>query len=303
MQSPRLPRWLRTKLPAAVDLAEISRRTYAQGLSTVCKEARCPNQGECFHQGTATFLILGDKCTRDCSFCAVEHGQPAVPLPHETRLVADAVVSLQLKYVVVTSVTRDDLSDGGSAAFAATVEAIRCSSPRTAVEVLIPDFQGSVDALERVLRAGPDVVGHNLETVPRLYPVLRPAASYSRSVEILRRIRDKAPGIITKSGIMVGVGETRSEIHALIRDLVQTGCQILTIGQYLRPTKRHHSVARFIAPQEFEELAELARREGIPKVASGPLVRSSYQAREIFEELKEMAVRRWVGPLCPVEKG
>lgn len=292
MSSSRLPRWLRTNFPTVEDLAEIGRRTYAQGLPTVCKEARCPNQGECFHQGTATFLILGNRCTRDCGFCAVEHGSPAEPSPHEAGLVADAVVSLKLKYVVVTSVTRDDLPDGGAGAFAATVEAIRESSPGTAVEVLIPDFKGSADALEQVLRARPDVVGHNLETVQRLYPVLRRAASYGRSVEILRRIREKAPEVIAKSGIMVGVGETRTEIRDLVRDLVAARCQALTIGQYLRPTRRHRPVDRFLPPEEFEELADLARGEGVPKVASGPLVRSSYRAREIFEELTAVAFHR-----------
>ncbi|MEJ2717516.1 MAG: lipoyl synthase [Deltaproteobacteria bacterium] len=285
MQHRRLPPWIRQPPPTASSLSVIRRRTYDKGLSTVCREARCPNQGECFRKGTATFLILGDRCTRNCRFCAVSHGPP-VPLDREEPgQVAESVARLGLKHAVVTSVTRDDLPDGGASMFAATIGAIRSASPGTSVEVLVPDFQGSRAALMEVVGAGPEVINHNLETVPRLYESLRSGASYDRSVELLRRVRQFDSKIVTKSGIMVGVGETQQEVLALVRDLVDAGCRVLTIGQYLRPTKQHHPVDRYVTPEEFEELRELALGEGIEKVASGPLVRSSYRAGDILNEL------------------
>ncbi len=262
----------------------MKRHTYAQGLATVCKEARCPNQGECFGQGTATFLILGDRCTRDCRFCAVRHGKPSPVRPEEPELVASVVASMGLRHAVVTSVTRDDLGDGGAGAFAATIRAIRKASAQTTVEVLIPDFQGDWPSLNQVLDARPDVINHNIETVPRLYPIVRSGASYERSVELLERVHADGNGIVTKSGLMVGVGETRAEVTAVIRDLVRVHVALLTIGQYLRPTPRHHPVDRYLPPQEFDELRSMALAEGIGQVAAGPLVRSSYGAGRMFRQ-------------------
>lgn len=282
----RLPHWLRTRLPAASAALSVKRRTYGKGLPTVCKEARCPNQGECSHRGTATFLILGDRCTRDCGFCAVHHGTPEPVRPEEPELVASSVAAMGLRHAVVTSVTRDDLSDGGATSFAATIRAIRKQCRQTTIEVLIPDFQGNWANLQTVIEARPDVINHNLETVPRLYPVLRSAAIYERSLELLQRVGTRGEGIVAKSGIMVGVGETRGEVIDLIRDLVRVHVHILTIGQYLQPTSNHYPVDRYLPPEEFDELRILATAAGIGKVAAGPLVRSSYKAGEMFEQLR-----------------
>ena len=285
-KSQRLPLWIRRRLPGAHALARVRADTYALGLPTVCREARCPNQGECSERGTATFLILGDRCTRNCTFCAVRHGVGEPIRPDEPYRVARAVASLGLKHAVITSVTRDDVPDGGAAIFAATVQAIRETAPAATVEVLIPDFQGSVEALHTVVRARPDVINHNLETVPRLYPALRPGASYTRSLELLSRVADLDTEIVTKSGIMVGVGEMRSEILDLVRDLARVRVSVLTIGQYLRPSPQHHPVHRFVPPQEFDEMAEAARELGMRLVESGPLVRSSYRAGAVLADLK-----------------
>lgn len=293
MQHRRLPPWIRQPPPAASSLSLIRHRTYDKGLATVCREARCPNQGECFKRGTATFLILGDRCTRNCSFCAVNHGHPLPVDRSEPLRVAESVATLGLKHAVVTSVTRDDLPDGGASLFVATIDAIRKEAPGTTVEVLVPDFQGSRAALLEVVQAGPEVINHNLETVPRLYESLRSGASYDRSIELIRRVRRFDSKIVTKSGIMVGVGETQQELVALVRDLVDAGCRVLTIGQYLRPTRQHHPVDRYVTPEEFDELRELALEQGMGKVASGPLVRSSYRAGDILDEL---SVRQSVGP-------
>lgn len=282
MRSQRLPNWLRVKPPEVSAVSRLNHLTYARGLSTVCVEARCPNRGECYRAGTATFLILGDACTRNCSFCAVRHTAPGPLQPDEPRLVAEAVASLGLRHVVITSVTRDDLSDGGAHVFAQTIRAIRERSPHVVIEVLIPDFEGSMDALSRVLDAGPDVIGHNLETVARLYPVVRSAARYERSLELLQRAADGAPGVLTKSGIMVGLGETTEEILELVSDLAAVQCRVLTIGQYLRPTRSHRPVQRYVPPYEFDQLKDMALNAGMKGVAAGPLVRSSYRAGEIF---------------------
>ncbi|MEW6111721.1 MAG: lipoyl synthase [Thermodesulfobacteriota bacterium] len=281
----RLPPWVRSRLPSAEDQAQISSWTYQRGLATVCQEARCPNRGDCFHRRTATFLILGPRCTRNCRFCAVEHGTPAPVALDEPLRVASSVKALGLKFAVITSVTRDDLPDGGAKVFAETIEAIRRECPGTGIEVLVPDFQGSEDALRVVVGASPDVLNHNLETVPRLYPQLRQGASYERSLELLRRVRTWAPRMWTKSGIMVGVGETPDEILGLVRDLVSVGCQVLTIGQYLQPSMLHHPVERYLHPDEFEELKALAMAQGMAKVVAGPLVRSSYHAGETINDL------------------
>jgi len=285
MRSRRLPPWVRTKPATASALAKIGSCASAKGLATICVEARCPNRGECFQAGTATFLILGDTCTRNCSFCAVRSGRPAALQPDEPKRVAESVAALRLHHVVVTSVTRDDLPDGGASVFARTIEEIRGACPDTTVEVLIPDLRGSKESLGGVIRAHPDVLGHNLETVRRLYPVLRPAASYAWSVELLRVVRDTDAGMVTKSGIMVGVGETREEVIELMRHLAEAGCMVLTIGQYLRPTGAHYPVARFISPTEFEELERLGAEAGIRVVVAGPLVRSSYRASQIYQDL------------------
>jgi lipoic acid synthetase len=261
-------------------------KTYEEGLHTVCREARCPNQGECSERGEATFLILGDTCTRNCAFCAVKHGVPATAAYEEAHRVAASVNSLNLKHAVVTSVTRDDLPDGGASVFAETIRSIRDLSPRTTVEVLIPDFQGCRRALAIVVEAEPDVLNHNVETVPRLYPSVRQGASYARSIELLKRTTDLDAGIMTKSGIMVGLGETLDEVAQVVRDLVRAGCKALTVGQYLRPTPRNLPVQRFVPPEEFEAMKEMALALGMTEVAAGPLVRSSYRAAEIFERLR-----------------
>lgn len=286
MASRRFPPWIRTRLGLTESLGKIHSETYGKGLHTVCKEALCPNQGECARRGTATFMILGDRCTRNCSFCAVGHGRPAAIQEDEPLLVAKSVKSLGLEHAVVTSVTRDDLSDGGASVFAETVRAIRNVSPSCTVEVLIPDFQGCPLALARVIDSAPDVINHNLETVSRLYAHLRHGASYERSLTLLQRVTDRGPGIVTKSGIMVGLGETRDELQSLFADLGRAGCQVLTIGQYLQPTPSHHPVSEFVTPEQFEELRDIALAAGVKKVAAGPLVRSSYKAGEVLQELR-----------------
>ncbi|MCX7854833.1 MAG: lipoyl synthase [Anaerolineae bacterium] len=250
-------------------------------LHTVCQEAQCPNLPECFGQGTATFLILGDICTRNCRFCAVKKGRPLPPDPEEPERVAEAAFRLRLRYVVVTSVTRDDLPDGGAGHFAATIRAIRRRLPGAGVEVLIPDFRGSLAAMETVLDAGPDVVNHNVETVPRLYPLIRPQADYQRSIGILSWVKVRAPRIPTKSGLMLGLGERRAEVLGVFYDLREAGCDVLTLGQYLQPTERQHPVVRYIPPEEFAEYREKAESLGFRKVVAGPLVRSSYQAGQL----------------------
>lgn len=247
-------------------------------LHTVCQEALCPNLPECFGKGTATFLILGDVCTRNCRFCAVKKGRPLPPDPEEPERVAEAAFRLRLQHVVVTSVTRDDLPDGGAGHFAATVRAIRRRLPGAGVEVLIPDFRGSLAALETVLDAGPNVVNHNMETVPRLYPLIRPQANYQRSIGILSWIKIRAPHVATKSGLMLGLGEQIAEVLRVLYDLREAGCDMLTLGQYLQPTEQQHPVVRYIPPEEFAEYREKAETMGFRRVIAGPLVRSSYQA-------------------------
>lgn len=251
----------------------------SHGLHTVCDSAHCPNIGECFSSHTATFLIMGSVCTRNCRFCAVDHGQPQALDPGEPRRLAEASVELGLQYVVVTSVTRDDLEDGGAAHFAATIQSLRDVGISQA-EVLIPDFKGQIEPLRAVLQARPYVLNHNVETIRRLCPTVRPAASYDRSLDVLRHSRELAPEIIRKSGFMVGLGESDDEVMKLIVDLHRAGCQILTIGQYLRPSRTHLPVQRYVEPQKFDDYAAAAREIGIPQVLAGPFVRSSYKAAE-----------------------
>jgi len=256
-------------------------RLRGAGVRTVCEEARCPNQVECFSNSTATFMILGRVCTRRCSFCAVQKGEPEGPDPGEPFRVAKAASGLGLKYVVVTSVTRDDLDDGGASLFTETIWALRREIPGVEVEVLTPDFLGDESAIRLVVEAGPDVYNHNLETVPRLYPVVRPIADYERSLELLRDVKSICPGVLTKSGLMLGLDEGFDEVIALMRDLREVDCDILTIGQYLCPSRAHHRVARYYAPEEFEELSQTGIQLGFREVYSGPLVRSSFHAREL----------------------
>lgn len=254
-----------------------------EGLHTVCQEARCPNLWECYARNTATFLILGDRCTRDCRFCAVAHGTPAPPDPEEPERVARAAAEMGLSYVVITSVTRDDLADGGAAHFAAAIAAVRRHLPQARVEVLIPDFQGRPEALSTVIRAAPDVINHNVETVPRLYPQVRPQADYRRSLALLGRIA--ASGIPAKSGLMLGLGERAEEVRSVLEELCRAGCRILTLGQYLQPSPAHLPVAAWVPPEEFEAWRRLALAIGFDEVASAPLVRSSYRAERSFEAL------------------
>ena len=279
------PRWLRRKLPIGPQYERIRHLIKDQCLATVCQEAMCPNQFECFGQGTATFMIMGDRCSRNCRFCAVGHGPQGPPDPEEPTRVAEAVHTLGLSYCVITSVTRDDLADGGAGHFAATIEALRNKNPQTLIEVLIPDFQGDSPSLGTVLAAEPEVLNHNLETVERLYPIVRPEAGYQRSLEVLRQSKAMAPGMVTKCGIMVGLGETGEELTRLFTDLRQTGCDILTIGQYLQPSRSHLEVARFIPPEEFTAMEQQALALGFGAVAAGPFVRSSYQAEPLYRKV------------------
>jgi lipoic acid synthetase len=275
----RLPPWLKVRFPAGERYQHIKGLLRAHGLHTVCEEARCPNIGECFNAGTATFMILGDVCTRNCRFCAVTSGRPEGVDYLEPHRLAQTVELLGLDYVVITSVTRDDLPDGGAGIFAACIGAIQRNNPNRHVEVLVPDFLGDWDALATVVEAGPFVLGHNVETVPRLYRRVRPKARYRRSLDLLAQVRRLNTGMLTKSGIMVGLGETREEIRRVMSDLRAVGCDILTIGQYLRPSQKHLAVERFYPPEEFESLATHGRELGFRHVEAGPLVRSSYHAQ------------------------
>ena len=277
----RKPGWLGRPLPSDPAYSRIRFLLEEGGLHTVCQEAHCPNQGECFSRGTAVFLILGDSCTRRCRFCAVTQGTPERPDPDEPRRVAEAAARMSLDYIVVTSVTRDDLADGGGGAFAETIHGLRTRRPSARIEVLIPDFQGDETALRMVLDARPDVLNHNLETVARLYPEVRPQAIYGRSLELLRRAVSLAPGMAVKSGLMLGLGEQPDEVESALHDLLSAGCQLLTLGQYLQPKRDCLPVARFVPPGEFDAWREVALGMGFARVASGPLVRSSYHAEEL----------------------
>ncbi len=279
----RKPEWLKKRIPPLSDLMKVRSVLEEMGLHTVCDEARCPNLGECFSQGTATFLILGDVCTRNCGFCAVKHGVPLPPSEEEPWKVALAVRNLNLQYVVITSVTRDDLPDGGAYHFARTIRSIHALNPKIKIEVLIPDFQGNPSSLEIVLSEGPEVINHNVETVARLYPRVRPQASFGRSMELLKRVKEWNERILTKSGFMVGLGETHEEVLALMRQLREIGCDFLTIGQYLQPRTDRLPVERYIPPEEFEEFKKIGEEIGFKAVASGPFVRSSFHAFRMFE--------------------
>jgi len=274
------PEWLKVRAPGSPGYLRLKSLMRELKLNTVCEEAHCPNIGECWHHGTATFMIMGDVCTRSCGYCNVKHGAPGTLDPHEPDNLAHAVHEMSLDYVVVTSVDRDDLTDFGAGAFAATIQSIKARRPECRVEVLIPDFQGQEAPLRTVLDARPDVLNHNTETVPRLYRHARPGGRYTRALELLDRARRWAPAIPTKTGIMVGLGETFEEVADVIRDLRKVDCQILTIGQYLRPSLAHLPMVRYWTPDEFRELKRLALDAGFGHVESGPLVRSSYHAHE-----------------------
>ncbi|MCU0540309.1 MAG: lipoyl synthase [Desulfobacterales bacterium] len=281
----RKPVWLKRRLPTGEAFHQVQALIDSGRLHTVCQEAKCPNIWECFSHRTATFLIMGERCTRNCGFCAVAAGPPGPLDPDEPARVAAAADRMGLGYIVVTSVTRDDLADGGAAHFAAVIEALRRRIPAAEIEVLIPDFQGDAAALSTVLSARPSVLNHNVETVPRLYPRVRPRADYRRSLELLRRAAMTAPGIPVKSGLMLGLGEEPGEIRQTLRELHRTGCRILTLGQYLRPSPQHLPVERYLPPEEFEEWRREALAIGFSEAASGPFVRSSYHAKESFQRL------------------
>jgi lipoic acid synthetase len=278
--SEKKPSWLVVKAPKEETLQQMRRLLDDLNLHVICDQALCPNIGTCFAHGTATFLILGDTCTRNCYFCAVKKGEARPPDPEETERVAQAVKRLRLKHVVVTSVTRDDLKDFGAGQFASTVARIRALNPETRIELLIPDFKGSSEALKNVVKANPDIIGHNLETVPRLYPQVRPEASYQRSLKLLRMIKVLNRPILTKSGLMLGLGEKEKEILDVMKDLRSVNCNILTLGQYLQPSERQLKVKEYIKPEKFKEYQQIGLRLGFAYVASGPLVRSSFNAGE-----------------------
>jgi lipoic acid synthetase len=276
----RHPEWIKSSLQGRHGTKKVLRR---YGVSTVCEEAMCPNQGKCFSRHTATFMILGDVCTRNCSFCAVTPGSPVPPDPDEPRRVAEAASELGLEFVVITSVTRDDLPDGGATQFARTISVIRETINNVKIEVLIPDFKGDYEALKVVLNAGPDVLNHNVETVPSLYGRVRPQADYRTSIELLRRAGEYSSTIRTKSGIMLGLGETEDEVIDVMADLRSAGCEFLTIGQYLQPRKNNLPVTEYIRPEVFEKYRLRGMEMGFRYVASAPLVRSSMDAGEYFE--------------------
>ncbi len=289
--SPRLPEWARKSDPLGRGARPVRVLLRQQSLHTVCEEARCPNLGECFSRGTATFLLLGDRCTRRCRYCSVTTARPLPPDPDEPARVAEAASRLKLRYVVLTSVDRDDLADGGARQFAATTRAIRSLLPGAAVEVLTPDFSGDKEALRVVLDAAPEVFNHNIETVPRLFRHLRPQGRYALSLELLREAKRLRKEQVTKSGLMVGLGETDDEIPPLLRDLRAAGVDSVTIGQYLRPTRRHEPVHRYVTPEQFEAFAGEARALGFAKVYSGVFVRSSFNAEELFRDGAEGPAR------------
>jgi lipoic acid synthetase len=274
------PDWLKVRAPGSPGYQRLKGLMRTLNLHTVCEEARCPNIGECWNHGTATFMILGDICTRACSYCAVAHGRPDPVDSSEPSRVARAVNALALDYVVITSVDRDDLADGGASVFAASISETRAVRPECRIEVLIPDFQGNEAALRTVLDARPDVLNHNTETVPRLYRLVRSGGRYARTLDLLQRARRIAPDIPTKSGVMVGLGETHEELVGTFRDLRTVDCQVLTVGQYLRPSEAHAPMVRYYHPDEFAELKRIALGLGFVHVESGPLVRSSYHAHE-----------------------
>lgn len=282
----RKPSWIRSRIPTGREVQRIREILRRHKLSSVCEEAACPNLGECFSHGTATFMIMGDICTRRCPFCDVAHGKPQPLDRQEPQQLADAVDALQLRYIVITSVDRDDLADGGAGHYAACVRAIREKCPESRIEILVPDFRGREQrALEALATALPDVFNHNLETVPRLYPAIRPGADYQTSLELLGSFKQRHPKRLTKSGLMLGLGEKPEEVETVLHDLRRQRCDMLTLGQYLQPSKDHLPVQRYVTPQAFDALKQLAEKMGFSSVASGPMVRSSYHADDQADPL------------------
>jgi len=284
MEALKKPPWLKKRIPPIREIEKVKAILERGNLHTVCEEARCPNLGDCFSKGTATFLILGRVCTRNCGFCAVERGTPFPLNESEPETVARAVGELKLQYVVLTSVTRDDLQDGGASHYAEAIRAIQALDPGVKIEVLIPDLNGDRTALQTILKEQPDVLNHNIETVPRLYPQVRPQADYKRSLELIKRAKEIGPSLLTKSGFMLGLGETQEEVLNLLTGLREVGCDFITSGQYLQPRPDRLPVVRYIPPEEFEEYRETARGMGFKGVASGPFVRSSFHASQMFED-------------------
>jgi len=285
----RKPRWLRVRAPGGDRYRDLKQMMRTLGLSSVCEEARCPNIGECWDSGTATFLIMGDQCTRNCPYCAIAHGRPDDLDEDEPRRVAEMIEQLQLRHVVITSVDRDDLPDGGARIFAWLIEEIRGRLPACSIEVLTPDFQGMPDSIARVIAARPEIFNHNMETTRRLHEMARPGGRYDRSLEVLRMARGLDDEVLIKTGIMLGLGENRDDVSEFMGDALAAGVQILTIGQYLRPSERHLPIDRYVSPEEFAAWKELGEDMGFRHVESGPLVRSSYHAREQIEELRARA--------------
>ncbi|CAB1245667.1 lipoate synthase [Ruminococcaceae bacterium BL-6] len=277
------PEWLKVKITAGAANHGVEELLKDLSLNTICREANCPNRMECYHNRTATFMILGRFCTRNCTFCNVLKGRPEKVDPGEPARIAEAVGRLGLRHTVITSVTRDDLPDGGAGQFADVITAVRKRNPQTTVEVLVPDFKLNEDAIRKLVEAKPDVINHNIETVPSLYKEVRPMAVYERSLALLRKVKILGGGILTKSGIMLGLGETRDEVERVLRDLRRAGCDILTIGQYLAPSSNHHPVVEYVHPETFQKLKALGMEMGFLYVASSPLVRSSYHAGEVFK--------------------
>jgi lipoic acid synthetase len=294
----RKPDWLKVRFTACPAYARISRLHGEEGLHSVCRSAACPNQGECWSRGIATFMILGDSCSRDCAFCNVRHGALAPLDPGEPQRLAAAIVGLELRHAVITSVTRDDLVDGGAAVFVELTRLLRAQAPGCRIELLIPDLSGKEEALSTLLQDPPDVLGHNLETVPRIYAEVRPGASYQRSLGLLSVARKLAPKLLTKSGLMLGMGETMEELLAVCADLRAAGVNLLTLGQYLAPSRGHYPVQRYVPPEEFATLRQEALQLGFTHVEAGPLVRSSYDADRAFTA----ATRRGAEPLYPFEE-
>lgn len=283
MRHTRHPRWLKVPLPAGNNFQDVRRLIEQYQLNTVCQSAHCPNIGDCWGKRTATFMILGNVCTRNCRFCAVQPGIPAIVDTDEPMRVAEAVKTLSLRYTVITSVTRDDLPDGGASIFAATIREIKQAAPSCCVEVLIPDFQGSAPALSAVIAAKPDVLNHNVETVPSLYPIVRFQADFRRSLNVLAFAKQQ--GMITKTGLMLGIGETVEEVIAVMQELRDANCDLLTLGQYLQPSSEHLAIDRYVTPEEFKRLKQVGMNLGFLNVESGPLVRSSYHAASGYDAI------------------
>jgi lipoic acid synthetase len=283
------PRWLRVRAPGGDRYRDLKQQMRALGLNSVCEEAHCPNIGECWDSGTATFLIMGDQCTRNCPYCAIAHGRPDDLDEDEPRRVAEMIEQLRLRHVVITSVDRDDLPDGGARIFAWVIEEIRDRLPSCSIEVLTPDFQGMPDSIARVMAARPEIFNHNMETTRRLHKTARPGGRYDRSLDVLRMARGLDDEVLIKTGIMLGLGENGDDVREFMDDALEAGVQILTIGQYLRPSERHLPIDRYVSPEEFAAWKKLGEQMGFLHVESGPLVRSSYHAREQVEELRARA--------------